>query len=55
MLGGLGVQEPMATQSGPMQTQFQSRLTSPLKAGGIKPSKSGMKEEQTKACGDKGK
>lgn len=35
-----------------MQTQFKSRLTTPLKEGGIKPQKTGMKEVQTKACED---
>lgn len=35
--------------------QFKSRLTTPLKEGGIMPQKKGMKLEQTKACEDKKK
>lgn len=42
-----------ALQAGTTQTQFKSRLTTPLKEGGIKPQKTGMKQVQTKACEDK--
>lgn len=35
--------------------QFKSRLTTPLKEGGIMPQKKGMKLEQSKACEDKKK